>query len=256
MSGEQISSVKLRTTMSIQYGNWKFDGEPTCHTDVAKISEPLARFAPVLESTYQNGSMTMISRSAEHCGESPDEKTLVSFDSGNALLWTGRLDNRIELLSELGEPSRSQSGDATTTATAYASWGNRCFAKLVGDWTAAVWNPVSRSLILARDFAGVLPLYYTVDDEEVIWCSVLEPLIHRNKALKLDEEYLAGWLASFPATHLTPYSNIHSVPPSSYVEITPHRSTVVKYWDLDSKYFIRYNSDKEYEEHFRTLFFK
>lgn len=242
--------------MSIQYGNWKSNGRLAGQADVAKISGLLARLGLVVGSTYQSGTMTMISRSAERFTTSAKQDIPVLFDSDNALFWTGRLDNRIELLSEVGEPSRGQSEDSTTAAAAYARWGNRCFAKFVGEWTVAVWNPVCRSLVLARDFAGVLPLYYAVEEEEVSWCNALEPLICRHKTLKLHEEYLAGWLASFPATHLTPYSNIHSVPASSYVEITPHRQSAVKYWDFDPKHLIRYHSDNEYEEHFRTLFFQ
>jgi asparagine synthase (glutamine-hydrolysing) len=75
-----------------------------------------------------------------------------------------------------------------------------------------------------------------------------------GKSFQLEEEYIAGWLAFFPATHLTPYVGIHSVPPSCFVQLTPKGQSVQKYWDFDPKKRIRYKTDGEYEEHFRQVF--
>src|SRR5258706_8761259 len=60
----------------------------------------------------------------------------------------------------------------------------------------------------------------------------------------------------FRAPHLTPCVGIHSVPPSSFVLLRVERHTVNKYWDFDPEKKIRYRTDAEYEEHFRTVFAK
>src|SRR5256886_5350337 len=60
----------------------------------------------------------------------------------------------------------------------------------------------------------------------------------------------------FPAVHLTPCVGIHAVPPSSSVLLRPGKHTVSKYWDFDPTKSIRYRTDAEYEEHFRTVFAK
>ena len=70
----------------------------------------------------------------------------------------------------------------------------------------------------------------------------------------LCEEYIAGWFSSFPAAHLTPYEGIHSVPPASFVVLGPEAQAIKRYWNFDADNSIRYRSDGEYEEHFRTLF--
>ncbi len=54
--------------------------------------------------------------------------------------------------------------------------------------------------------------------------------------------------------HLTPYVGIQSVPPSSSVAIQVGKHTINKYWDFDPDKRIRYRTDADYEEHFRTLF--
>ena len=60
----------------------------------------------------------------------------------------------------------------------------------------------------------------------------------------------------FPAVDLTPCVGIHSVPPSSFVLLRPGKHAVSKYWDFDPKNKIRYRTEAEYEEHFRTVFAK
>jgi asparagine synthase (glutamine-hydrolysing) len=47
---------------------------------------------------------------------------------------------------------------------------------------------------------------------------------------------------------------IHAVPPSSFVLTRSGKRTVSKYWDFDPGKRIRYRTDAEYEEHFRSVF--
>jgi asparagine synthase (glutamine-hydrolysing) len=83
----------------------------------------------------------------------------------------------------------------------------------------------------------------------------LDPLVLlTDHGIKLNQEYVAGWLSFFPAADLTPYGGIYAVPPSSVVRVQKGKHTVSKYWDFDPEKTIRYRQDKEYEEHFRHLF--
>jgi asparagine synthase (glutamine-hydrolysing) len=108
---------------------------------------------------------------------------------------------------------------------------------------------------LAKDPIGVRHLYYSFDDRQVTWSTILDPLILLAKRpFALDEEYMAGWLADFPAPHLTPYAGIHSVPPSCFVRLERGKRTITKYWDFDPGKRICYGSDAEYEDHFRVVF--
>jgi asparagine synthase (glutamine-hydrolysing) len=79
-------------------------------------------------------------------------------------------------------------------------------------------------------------------------------VLFAGKTFALNEEYIAGWFSMFPAVHLTPFVGIHSVPPSSYVLLQSGKSTTRRYWDFDPDRRIRYPTDAEYEEHFRTIF--
>jgi asparagine synthase (glutamine-hydrolysing) len=94
-----------------------------------------------------------------------------------------------------------------------------------------------------------------MEHDQVTWSTILDPLVlFAEKTFTLCEEYIAGWFSFFPATHLTPYIGIDSVPPSSSVVIRQGKRLISKYWDFDPGKRIRYNNDAEYEEHFRTVF--
>jgi asparagine synthase (glutamine-hydrolysing) len=177
--------------------------------------------------------------------------------SGCVITWDGRLDNRVELIHQLSTSLSIDSTDVSTVSAAYEQWRADCFAKLIGDWALSIWNPSERSLILAKDPVGTRQLYYSVENDLVTWCTVLDPLVLlAGKAFELDEEYLAGWFSFFPAAHLTPYVGIDSVPPSCFVLLQRERQTIGRCWDFDPNKRIRYRTDAEYEEHFRTVFAK
>src|SRR5581483_7643171 len=130
-----------------------------------------------------------------------------------------------------------------------------CFAQLIGDWALAIWDSSARTLTLAKDPIGFRHLYYSFDDNQVTWSTILDPLVlFAAKTFALCEEYIAGYFSSFPAAHLTPYIGIHSVPPSSSVVLRPGKRIITKYWDFDPSKRIRYRTDAEYEEHFRVAF--
>ena len=61
-------------------------------------------------------------------------------------------------------------------------------------------------------------------------------------------------MSFFPESHRTPYRDIFWVPPASFVRITPDNVTVHKYWNLESAKPVRYRTDRQYEEHFVSVF--
>jgi len=242
--------------MSVQFGKWKFDGKPIKPDELEEVRRVLAPFAPDGEGYICDGSFAVLYRAFHTTEESRKEKQPCVLTSGTIITWDGRLDNREELISDLGNALPNDVADVEIVASAYDRWQAKAFAKLLGDWALSVWDAKNRSLILAKDFAGIRPLFYSIKNDSVTWCTVFDPLVLlADHSFRLNKEYVCGWLGLFPAVHLTPYIGIHSVPPASYVRITENRSETVKYWDFDQAKSLRYARDEDYEEHFRSVFF-
>jgi asparagine synthase (glutamine-hydrolysing) len=241
--------------VSVQFGRWNFDEQPVDPEYIDKVNELLRPYATDGCSSYSAPGVTILYHAFHTTKESRREKQPHISNAGAVLTWDGRLDNRSELIRDLAEVLTANSTDMEIVAAAYEEWGETSFARLIGDWALAIWNPATRSLILAKDPVGTRHLYYAIEERRITWSTILDPLVLlAGHAFQLCEEYIAGWLGFFPATHLTPYVGIDSVPSSSFVKLQPGKREIKKYWDFDPHKRIRYRTDGEYEEHFRIAF--
>jgi asparagine synthase (glutamine-hydrolysing) len=240
--------------MGAQFGSWNFDGMATPSGYLDGVKRLLSLFGPDGHEQYHGRGLDLLCCTFETTEQNPSRQPWL-LDSGEVLMWDGRLDNGRELIREIGASLSPTSPDIEIVAAAWSRWHQESLAKLIGDWALSLWNPRDRCLLLAADILASRHLCYAIDEDHVQWCSVPDPLVLLSeRRLSIDEEYLAGWLASFPAPHLTPFREIRRVPPASFVVIRPGRCTVSRYWNFDGHKRIRYAKDADYQEHFLELF--
>lgn len=241
--------------MSVQYGIWHFDGEPLDPENFAEAQVLLAPYAADGMGVHAEPTIGLLYGALHTNLESRREAQPYVSPSGAVFLWDGRLDNGSDLLRELGDSRDDLVSDVQVVAACYRRWGLARLGALVGDWALTVWDPNNRSLALARDFAGTRQLYYRIEKGKISWSTVLDPLARMSReAMSLCGEYLAGCLSFLPAAHLTPFTEISAVLPSSYLLVQDGRSTTKKHWDFDPGKVIRYRTDAEYEGHFLDVF--
>lgn len=241
--------------MSAQFGQWNFDRRPVDRDDLEKADSSIALYGPDGRGVYLMNNVGICHRAFFTTKESRLETQPHVGAHGVVTTWDGRLDNRSELISELRGDVEASATDVAIVAAAYERWGSECLPKFIGDWAVSIWDERSQSLVLAKDPVGTRHLYYALEKDHVTWCTVLDPLVLLAKRrFMLCEEYIAGWLSFFPAAHLTPYTGILAVPPSSFIVVCAPTCTIGKYWDFKPQRRIRYRTDREYEEHFRDVF--
>ncbi len=240
--------------MSVQFGRCNFDGRPVDPQDLDEVRPVLAPYGPDGEGYVCRENFAVLYRAFHTSKESKLEHQPCVLPSGTVITWDGHLDNRDDIVHEIRGPIAHDSPDASLAATVIEHRGTAGLSKLVGDWAISIWDPVRRTLILAKDHIGTRPLYYFVDKDTVIWSTILDPLLLLADPPRVCEEYIAGWLSSFPACHLSPFSHIHSVPPSAFVTFQPGKQATKKYWNFDPSKKVTCSSDAEYEEHYRTAF--
>ena len=240
--------------MSVMYGRWNFDGEPVDAVQLGKAGEMIACYGPDEERSFCGDGAAFLYRSFETSCEGMASQPYV-MRSGAVLMWDGRLDNRRELVEQIRTELDFNSPDVNIVAAAYEQSGDRCFAGLKGDWALSIWDPKEQCLTLARDFMGVRPLYYARQNGAVVWSTILEPLVLlAGHSFAVREEYLAGWMLSFPAFQITPYEGIESVPPAGCICISRSSTRCSRYWDFNPTKRVRYRSDAAYDGHFLEAF--
>ncbi|MCI0724257.1 MAG: asparagine synthase-related protein [Acidobacteria bacterium] len=241
--------------MSVQYGIWHFDGKPIDLKQVERVDATIARYGPDGSNSFSRGSLGMLYRAFHTSSESRIANQPYVSAQGNVMLWDGRLDNGRDLLKQLPASWRLGASDVAIAMTAYEWWGTGCFGKLIGDWALSVWDEREQFLLLAKDFAGSRHLHYCLRCDRVEWCTVFDPLVLlAERVFSVNEEFIVGYLSELPPTHVTPYQGIESVPASTFVKIQRGRATVHQHWHFNPSDRIRYRTDAEYEEHFRSVF--
>lgn len=89
------------------------------------------------------------------------------------IIYNGEIYNYPELKRELiskGHQFKTQS-DTEVILKAYIEWGINCFAKLNGMFAIAIFDKLKNELILARDHAGIKPLYFYHDAKSIYFSS-------------------------------------------------------------------------------------
>ena len=241
--------------MSVQAGVWCLDGRPVDTEFLDRMSAILAERGPDGNQREVHGSIGFLYRPFHTTPQSRLESQPHTFGRGKLMMWDGRLDNRGQLISELGLLMRADRTDLEIVAAAFEKWGTRSFKKLIGDWALTVWDPAEKSVFLARDYSAVRNLYYYGTRESVMWCTELSAIVLLSGIqFTVDDEYIAGFLIAHPDADLTPYREVRAVPPGSYVKIHQGRVTAHPYWKFEPQKLIKYKSDADYEHHYLYLF--
>lgn len=91
-----------------------------------------------------------------------EQLPLVDKASGLVLVCDARIDNRSELLVELGfsVAGKEDIPDSRFILEAYKKWGAACPAYLLGDYAFVVWDSERRKMFCGRDHLGARPFYF------------------------------------------------------------------------------------------------
>jgi asparagine synthase (glutamine-hydrolysing) len=241
--------------MSALGGIYNFDSKPVDIAFLSAFGEALASRGPDGGDFSQIGSIGMVFRAFHTNKDARLEKQPLIQADGRMLCWDGRLDNRSDLIRILSHHLTADLTDVAIVLAAYREWGKDFLPRLIGDFALSLWDPTTRTLLLARDAVGPRPLYYHWNERGIIWSSDLAPLLDFSGIqLEVDQEFIATYLTHSMKPCSTPFKKIFAVPPGHLVAVRPNRLDVRRFWALDPNCEIRYKTDAQYEEHFRQLF--
>lgn len=162
-----------------------------------------------------------------------------SADGRYVIACNGEIYNYVELRTELerlGHRFRS-TGDIEVLMAAYAQWGIAALRRLVGMFAFALLDTRERTVLLARDFFGIKPLYYSVSGDACYFASELPALMefvpaHRDVDANQLYRYLRFGITDEGACTL--FSGIHQIPAGHYARISLDNPAAVctqPYWE-------------------------
>jgi asparagine synthase (glutamine-hydrolysing) len=62
-------------------------------------------------------------------------------------------------------------GDTEVIVRSYIEYGDKCVDHFDGVFSFCIYNSINKNIFLARDRIGIKPLYYSINDNELIFSS-------------------------------------------------------------------------------------
>ncbi len=104
------------------------------------------------------------------------------------IVFNGEIYNFKELKNELSDYSFKTQSDTEVILAGYVTWGKEVVKKLNGMFAFAIWDTHEKELFIARDHAGIKPLYYFWDGKKLIFASEIKAILEHAIPRTLDTE--------------------------------------------------------------------
>jgi asparagine synthase (glutamine-hydrolysing) len=166
------------------------------------------------------------------------DQPVYSDDESVVAVFNGEIYNYRELRAELAAAGRrfATRSDSEVIAQGFAQWGENVFARLNGMFAIALLERRRRQLYLARDHAGIKPLYFAWDGRRLAFGSEIKALLASNLVPRnLDFDGLAEFLAwEYVPCPRTLFQGIRKLPPATFwrLDLKNDAAKEIRYWAL------------------------
>lgn len=183
-------------------GIYQISPHPEAQERVHQVRAMMGQMAhrgPDDEGTWTDACCTFGFRRLAILDLSPDaHQPMLSADGRYVLVYNGEVYNFQALRAELaGAGHRFRStGDTEVVLAALAAWGTRALSRFNGMFALAFLDTAERTLLLARDHAGIKPLYYMVRKQGVVFGSQYNQILRHpwTADLEVSREALSLYL--------------------------------------------------------------
>ncbi len=182
---------------------------------------------------------------------STGRQPITSGDETKLIFFNGEIYNYKELREELLSLHYKfkTNTDTEVILHMYEEYGEKMLTRLRGMFTFCIYDTESNKIFLARDFFGIKPLYYLMQDEKIVaFSSEIKSFLNFPEfKAEVNDSAVLNYL-SFQYNPLTEtfFKNVYKLPPAHFLSIDTNTGAVEikKYWSLE---FTADNSLKEAE---------
>ena len=235
------------------------DGRKVNEVDIRNMNNCISHRGPDGSDILCNDNVAFGHKMLHTTLESLNER-LPYIDDKSGLMITSdaRIDNRKELSDSLGLINSSDIPDSLFILKAYQKWGEKCIDKLLGDFAFVIWDDRQETMFCARDPMGVKQFYYHLSESGFYFATEIKSLFTLVDVPKKINELMVMYHLTpiFGDKKITYYKDIFHLPEAHNLVITKNNAKLSKYWEIDQKREVVLDSDKEYADEFRKIFFE
>jgi len=120
----------------------------------------------------------------------------------------------------------------------YEEKKEKCLDDLNGQFAFVIWNSVTKEFFAARDRVGILPFFYKIEDEKLIFASEAKAILEISADIPefdpIGLDQIFTFWTNLPGR--TAFKKINDLPPGHFLKLSPDSPVQVKpYWKLSYK---------------------
>ena len=190
---------------------------------VRAMTRALQHGGPDDEGIYSEGQVHLGHRRLSIIDLSKNgHQPMTDAQGGLWLVFNGEIYNFPELRAELEkEGYQFRSGtDTEVLIVAYRVWGTSAFSRFKGMFAFCLYDQPKAKVYLVRDQSGIKPLYYFLDDKQLVFSSEVRAFRYFNSNWPENKAWKSTFLAfgSIPAPFTT-LQGVFSLKKGSYLEL-------------------------------------
>lgn len=245
--------------MSLIYGIKVSNGQPLNLEVVQCMRNALSFSEPDTEGLWNDNQVALGALIKYNTPESHLEKQPIFIeDNQKIMVVAARIDNRDELcgIFNISLIHRDSFADSHYVKLAFEKWGESAPEHLLGDWSFAVYDKVTRKMFVARDHCGITALYYYSCPQFFAFSSSPKALLALKEIPKeINEFRIAQILVAWPGDgEQTCYQNIFNLLPGAYLTIHDGRVNKTRYWELKEQEELILPNEQDYYDRFLEIF--
>lgn len=163
---------------------------------------------------------------------------MTSADGRLSVIFNGEIYNYLELKNELRDYPFRTNSDTEVILAGFLKWGAHCVEHFNGMFAIALYDRDGEELWLFRDRIGKKPLYYWIDDQNLVFASELKPIMlcpdfHKEIRRDVLPRYLVCGYINAPDTI---FQDVYKLEPGSSLRFGNGKVETRRYWDIAQTY--------------------
>jgi asparagine synthase (glutamine-hydrolysing) len=234
-----------------------------------RMNKAIAHRGPDAEGTWNDGYAYLGHRrlsiiDLSDAGKQP----MHSYNKRYVICYNGELYNYRELRLQLQRAIQgtqeqpyffSTQTDTEVILAAYMRWGKDCLQHFNGMFAFTIYDTQEKTIFIARDRLGIKPLYYSFQNNTLIFASEIRSVLQSNLIDKnISRDALVDYL-QYQTVHApdTMIEGVSMLMPGHFIWLEKNEIQIQSYWQIEKS--INYDSaEKSYKEicnDVRNLFF-
>jgi len=202
---------------------------------VQRMASTIKHRGPDLNGFYNDAKLSLGHQNLVVSKEDRERQPICNEDRDIWLILDGRIYNHEEIKKKLNRNHRFRTQlDAEVVLHAYEDYGEDCLKLFNGMFAFCLYDYRQDKFFLARDRAGVKPLYYYFKDGKFIFASELKAILQHPVEKTIDVDavrfYLHHGVVPCPKSIFT---DVKKLAPAEKLVLQGHDLRVEKYWDIN-----------------------